>query len=140
MAWPWWPAMPGLRGTQLGGQGASPTLPERATTLAKTRDSRSPRLDGGAPWPQHGHGGRVRSGHPGLGAGAILPLLRSITRPCPPKPPRTDPKGREEAAHRSQSVAALGTETEHQNPVRVEARMAWEVTGWVVDGVTQLWV
>jgi hypothetical protein len=36
-------------------------------------------------------------------------------------------------------VAALGTETKRQNPARVEARAAWEVKGWLVDGVTQLW-
>jgi hypothetical protein len=36
-------------------------------------------------------------------------------------------------------VAALGTGTERQNPVRVEARMAWGGKGWIVDVVTQPW-
>jgi hypothetical protein len=36
-------------------------------------------------------------------------------------------------------VAALGTEIERQIPVRVEARMAWEGKGWIVDVVTQPW-
>jgi hypothetical protein len=121
---PRWPATLGPRGTQLGGQGASPTLPEQATTLAKTRDSRSPRLDGGAPWPRLGHGGGARSGRSRHGAGAILPLLRSITFPCPPKPPKIDPKSREEAAHRSRWTAALGTEKKSLNPARLEARVA----------------
>jgi hypothetical protein len=124
MARPWWPAMPGPQVSQMGGQGASPTLPEQAPALATSRDGRSSRLDGGAPRPQLGHGGSARSGRSRHGAGVILPLLRSITCPCPPKPPKTDPRGREEAAHRSRWTAALETEKKSQNPARVEARVA----------------
>jgi hypothetical protein len=74
-------------------------LPEQALALAMSRDGRSSRFDGGAPWLQLGHGGSARSGRSSHGAGAILPLLQSITCPCPPKPPRADPRGREKAAH-----------------------------------------
>jgi hypothetical protein len=33
----------------------------------------------------------------------------------------------------------LGTKTKRQNLALVEARVAWEVKGWLEDGVTQLW-
>jgi hypothetical protein len=36
-------------------------------------------------------------------------------------------------------MAALGTEAERQNSMRVEVRAAWEVKGWLVDGIAQLW-
>jgi hypothetical protein len=50
-----------------------------------------------------------------------------------------DPKGREKAAHQSRSTTALGTEAKRQNPARIDARSAWEVEGWLVDGFTHLW-
>jgi hypothetical protein len=98
---PRWPAMPRPRGTQLGSQGVSPMLPERATILATSRDGRSSRLDSGAPWPQLGHGGSARSGRSSHGTNANSPLLRSSTCSCPPKPPRSDPKGWKKVAHRA---------------------------------------
>jgi hypothetical protein len=107
---PRWPATLGPRGSQLGVQRASPTLPERFTTLVTSRDGRSSRFDGGAPGPQLGHGGRARSGRSSHETAANSPLLRSLTCSCPPKPPRSDPRGREMVAHRSRWTAVLGTE------------------------------